>query len=135
MPDSGCRELSFHSFVVQPPAELLVSERNSLLNFMQTATSICAEAPDVASSRMMGSRRDLKGEPLNVTGPCPSICAAGDAKAAGVVLRTQSGKILVGWDPRKQKWSEPGGKRNAGESMQDCAARELLEATGLRAGT
>ena len=126
--------MSFHSFVVQPPAELLVSERNSLLNFMQTATSICAEAPDVASSWMMGSRRDLKGEPLNVTGPGPSICAAGDAKAAGVVLRTQSGKILAGWDPRKQKWSEPGGKRNAGESMQDCAARELLEATGLRAG-
>ena len=141
MPDLGCQEMSFNRVVVQPPAELLVPERNSLLNFMQTVTSICAEAPDIASSPMMGSRSDPQSEPLNGTGPGPSrrsapreaLRAAGDAKAAGVVLWTQSGKILVGWDPRKQKWSEPGGKRNAGESLQDCAARELLEGTGLRA--
>ena len=133
MPDLGCQEMSFNRVVVQPPAELLVPERNSLLNFMQTVTSICAEARDIASSPMMGSRSDPQSEPLNGTGPGPSMRAAGDAKAAGVVLWTQSGKILVGWDPRKHKWSEPGGKRNAGESLQDCAARELLEGTGLRA--
>ena len=95
MPDLGCQEMSFNRVVVQPPAELLVSERNSLLNFMQTATSICAEAPDIASSPMMGSRSDPQSEPLNGTGPGPSMRAADDAKAAGVVLWTQSGKILV----------------------------------------
>ena len=78
--------MSFNRVVVQPPAELLVPERNSLLNFMQTVTSICAEAPDIASSPMMGSRSDPQSEPLNGTGPGPSMRAADDGKQPAAEL-------------------------------------------------
>ena len=56
-----------------------------------------------------------------------------DVAAAGVVLWAADGTILVGWDPIKQKWSLPGGKREHGESVRACATRELYEETQLRA--
>ena len=55
-----------------------------------------------------------------------------EAKAAGVVLWTEEGTILIGYQPQKKgKWSEPGGKRPRGESVVTCAKRELREETGL----
>ena len=38
-------------------------------------------------------------------------------------------------DPFKGHWTAPGGKREPGESLRECAARELLEETGLVAET
>ena len=57
-----------------------------------------------------------------------------EAKAAGVVLWTEEGTILVGYQPQKRKWSEPGGKRLPGESVRACVERELREETVLAEG-
>ena len=54
-----------------------------------------------------------------------------DTKAAGVVLWDEHGGFLVGYQPKKGKWSEPGGKKIVGESAISCAKRELHEETGL----
>lgn len=57
-----------------------------------------------------------------------------DAKAAGVVLRNANGEFLIDCQPQKKgKWSEPGGKRFPGESVMNCAKRELREETGIEA--
>ena len=72
----------------------------------------------------------------SASGPAASNTATqvhDDVKAAGVVLWTKDGTVLVGWSKRKQEWSEPGGKRNEDESIEDCARRHLHEETGLRA--
>ena len=72
----------------------------------------------------------------NVAGPAtdPPIAETRypDAAAAGVVLWAAGQTSLVGWDPIKQKWSLPGGKRELGESIRACAAREVYEETLLR---
>ena len=52
-------------------------------------------------------------------------------QAAGLVLWTGDGKILVGWGAEKREWSEPGGKRERGETTRACATRELYEETRL----
>ena len=54
-----------------------------------------------------------------------------DAKAAGLVLWTGDGRILIGLQRRQGKWSEPGGKRLPGESVIACAQRELREEAEL----
>ncbi len=53
------------------------------------------------------------------------------AKAAGLVLWTEDGEILVGRGVTKRDWSEPGGKRERGETARACASRELYEETRL----
>ena len=58
---------------------------------------------------------------------------ARDVKGAGVVLWTEEGQMMVGWDRRKRKWSEPGGRRQHNETAEACAARAVEEETGLRA--
>eukprot|EP00746_Dinoflagellata_sp_MGD_P085542 gnl/MRDRNA2_/MRDRNA2_33856_c0_seq1.p1 gnl/MRDRNA2_/MRDRNA2_33856_c0~~gnl/MRDRNA2_/MRDRNA2_33856_c0_seq1.p1 ORF type:complete len:388 (+),score=42.59 gnl/MRDRNA2_/MRDRNA2_33856_c0_seq1:159-1322(+) len=52
-------------------------------------------------------------------------------KAAGVLLWANSKQVVVGWDASLFGWSDFGGKRNFGESVKACAARELREETGL----
>ena len=54
-------------------------------------------------------------------------------KAAGVVLWTNDGRILVGRGTTKREWSEPGGKRERGETARACASRELYEEMRLSA--
>lgn len=44
-----------------------------------------------------------------------------------LVNRRPEGSFFGGW------WEWPGGKRNEGESMEQCARRELLEEIGLEA--
>jgi 8-oxo-dGTP pyrophosphatase MutT (NUDIX family) len=55
-----------------------------------------------------------------------------DVFAAMVVLRDSEGRYAVGWSPRRQEWGIPGGWREAGETVVECAVREVLEETGLR---
>jgi len=50
--------------------------------------------------------------------------------AAGGVVRNEAGEILL--QLRKGKWDLPKGKLDEGESIEECAVREVEEETGLR---
>lgn len=46
----------------------------------------------------------------------------------------RDGKILLvkrGVEPNKGRWAIPGGMLKLGETMRECAAREILEETGV----
>lgn len=54
--------------------------------------------------------------------------------AGGVVWRPDpdgSIEVAVIHRPRRRDWSLPKGKRECGETLLDCAVREVLEETGL----
>lgn len=52
--------------------------------------------------------------------------------AAMVVLRDGRGRCAVAWSPRRQEWGIPGGVREPGESVLECAVREVHEEMGVR---
>lgn len=55
--------------------------------------------------------------------------------AASAVITDSDGRVLLvrrGNDPQRGRWSVPGGRVEAGESLRQAAAREALEETGLR---
>ncbi|MEO7586586.1 MAG: NUDIX domain-containing protein [Arachnia sp.] len=57
--------------------------------------------------------------------------------AVGVVITDGSGRVVLvqrGKEPQRGRWSVPGGSVDAGESLQEAAAREAFEETGLRVG-
>lgn len=51
--------------------------------------------------------------------------------AAMLLVQNGSGLLAACWSPRRQEWSVPGGWREDGESVRECAVRELAEETGL----
>ncbi len=48
--------------------------------------------------------------------------------AGGVVVNPDGGVLMI---YRRGKWDLPKGKRDDGESIEDCAVREIIEETGL----
>jgi 8-oxo-dGTP diphosphatase len=53
---------------------------------------------------------------------------------AGAVIIDAQGRVLLvlrRHDPQKARWSIPGGSAEPGETLQQTAAREVLEETGL----
>lgn len=58
--------------------------------------------------------------------PAPAVVAGG-----GVVV-DDAGRVLVVHRPRYDDWSFPKGKLDPGETVEECALREVLEETGLR---
>lgn len=54
--------------------------------------------------------------------------------AASAVITDASGRVVLvqrGKEPQKGRWSVPGGSVEVGESLEEAAAREALEETGL----
>lgn len=59
--------------------------------------------------------------------------AAPKVGVGAIVFR--AGKVLLikrGIEPSKGFWAIPGGTLKLGETIQECAAREILEETGIR---
>jgi 8-oxo-dGTP pyrophosphatase MutT (NUDIX family) len=50
--------------------------------------------------------------------------------AAGGIVQNENGEILL--QLRKGKWDLPKGKLDVGESIEECAVREVEEETGLK---
>lgn len=50
--------------------------------------------------------------------------------AAGGIVENEEGKILLQY--RRGKWDLPKGKLDEGETLEECAIREVEEETGLR---
>jgi 8-oxo-dGTP pyrophosphatase MutT (NUDIX family) len=51
---------------------------------------------------------------------------------ATVVVTDAIGRYAVAYSPRRREWSIPGGWREPGETVAECALREVQEETGLR---
>jgi ADP-ribose pyrophosphatase YjhB (NUDIX family) len=52
---------------------------------------------------------------------------------ARAVVRDEQGRLLLIQRSDNHRWAIPAGAMELGESMQDCAVRELWEETGLKA--
>jgi 8-oxo-dGTP pyrophosphatase MutT (NUDIX family) len=50
--------------------------------------------------------------------------------AAGGVVTNKNGKVLFIY--RNEKWDLPKGKLDKGESLEECAVREVMEETGVQ---
>jgi 8-oxo-dGTP pyrophosphatase MutT (NUDIX family) len=58
--------------------------------------------------------------------------AESDVFAAMVLITDRAGRYAAVYSPRREEWGVPGGWREPGESVVECAVREVWEETGLR---
>ena len=95
-------------------------------------------APEVIAwcSRCRGAMhtRIIQGKPRRVCSDCGAIHFVEAKVAVGVCVVQHDELLLVKrrFNPEKGKWSLPAGFLDAGEDPTLCAAREVLEETGLR---
>lgn len=54
--------------------------------------------------------------------------------AGSVIIENEKGEILLGRRTDNHLWGYAGGSKEVGETVEDCARRELAEETGLIAG-
>ncbi|KAI0056830.1 hypothetical protein BV25DRAFT_1813410 [Artomyces pyxidatus] len=64
-----------------------------------------------------------------------SLWFAGDFQLAAstVILQPSSGKVVIVHDTEKKTWFLPRGRKDVGESLEQCALREAYEESGYRA--
>lgn len=68
-----------------------------------------------------------------MVGANPGTSDAGKRLGASALIRDDAGRVLlVKHSYGKLNWELPGGRVEAGESVQDAALREVREETGLR---
>jgi 8-oxo-dGTP pyrophosphatase MutT (NUDIX family) len=53
-------------------------------------------------------------------------------KRAEVYILTNNGKVIVGYNAKKNKYTIPGGKIDSGEAPENAAKREALEEIGIK---
>jgi len=77
--------------------------------------------------------RDDRGHPRPTCPACGWIYYRNPAPAAGVLLHTARGVLLVRrkYEPAEGAWCLPAGFMEYGESPEQCAVRETREETGL----
>ena len=62
----------------------------------------------------------------------PKICHIPNIQTgSAVIIRNESGQILLQERTDRDKWGLPGGCQNVGENLRDTAVREVLEETGI----
>jgi len=78
-------------------------------------------------------QRDDRGHPRPTCPVCGWIYYRNPAPAAGVLLHTARGVLLVRrkYPPAEGDWCLPAGFMEYGESPEQCAVRETREETGL----
>jgi len=59
--------------------------------------------------------------------------AAGENGGAGIWVTNDDGEVLLVRNEGDDGWADPGGKREAGESFEAAARREVREETGVEA--
>lgn len=90
-----------------------VISRHKVMNFLETGNSVAVVAadPDAAFARFAEDFTQVEA-------------------AGGVVVNSRGERLMI---HRNGRWDLPKGHVEAGESVEVCAAREILEETGVQA--
>ncbi|MEU8547225.1 NUDIX domain-containing protein [Streptomyces roseoverticillatus] len=133
LPLKGGDELPVRMWVLSPSLwEDLLVEAGFLVEDITVLTA--PEATSPVACTLIAARRRIEIPPRRVTSrprsTRPPIANA--AFGVGVIVTDTAGRVLLGHH-RSGVWECPGGKIDAGESIEEAAVRELQEETTLRA--